>query len=77
MGRFISRQSWHFSFIVNLIEVLFPICTLIWRVNIYVSHQGKNVTNRNESTNFIFFRIVKINVLPCVLPLLSLKTISL
>ena len=25
----------------NLIEVLFPICTLIWRVNKYVSRQGK------------------------------------
>ena len=25
----------------NMIEVLFPICTLIWRVNKYVSRQGK------------------------------------
>ena len=30
-----------FSFIINMIKVLFPICTLIWSVNNYVSHQGK------------------------------------
>ena len=30
---FISRQSWHFSFIVYMIKVLIPICTLTWRVN--------------------------------------------
>ena len=30
---FNSRQSRHFSFIKNVINVLFPICTLIWRVN--------------------------------------------
>ena len=39
---FISRQSRHlFPLINNMVKVLFPICTLIWRVNIYVSHQGK------------------------------------
>ena len=39
---FISRQSRHpFSLIHNMIKVLFPICTLIWRVNNYVSRQGK------------------------------------
>ena len=39
---FIFRQSRHpISLINNLIEVLFPICTLIWRVNNYVSRQGK------------------------------------
>ena len=37
----ISRQSRHFSFIDNIIKVLFPICTLIWLVNNYVSRQGK------------------------------------
>ena len=30
-----------FSFINDMIKVLFPIYTLIWRVNIYVSHQEK------------------------------------
>ena len=30
-----------FSFINNMIKVLFPICTLNWRVNNYVSRQGK------------------------------------
>ena len=39
---FISRQSrHHFSLINNMIKVLFPICTLIWLVNNYVSRQGK------------------------------------
>ena len=39
---FISRQSWHLSPLINtMIKVLFPICTLIWRVNNYVSRQGK------------------------------------
>ena len=30
-----------FSLVSNMIKVLFPICTLIWRVNNYVSRQGK------------------------------------
>ena len=39
---FTSRQSRHpFSLINNMIKVLFPIYTLIWRVNNYVSRQGK------------------------------------
>ena len=39
---FISRQSRHpFPLINNMIKVLFPICTLIWRANNYVSRQGK------------------------------------
>ena len=39
---FISRQSRHlFPFINNMIKVLFFICTLIWRVDNYVSRQGK------------------------------------
>ena len=36
---FISRQSQHYPFANNMIKVLFPICTLIWRVNNYVSRQ--------------------------------------
>ena len=39
---FISRQSRHpFALKNNMIKVLFPICTLILRVNNYVSRQGK------------------------------------
>ena len=38
---FISRQSRHIFFVIIMIKVLFPICTLIWRVNNYVSRQGK------------------------------------
>ena len=37
---FNSRQSRHYPFIDNMIKVLFPICTLIWRVNNYVPRQG-------------------------------------
>ena len=51
---FISRQSRHFL-IDNMIKVIFPICTLIWRVNDYVSRQGKGLNERNESTNIIIF----------------------
>ena len=39
---FISRQSRRpFPVINNMIKVLFPICTLFWRVNNYVSRQGE------------------------------------
>ena len=34
---FFSRQSRRFSLIDNMIKVLFPICTLDWYVNNYVS----------------------------------------
>ena len=50
---FISRQSRHYPFVDNMIKVLFPICTLLWRVNNYVSRQGKGITRRNESTIII------------------------
>ena len=35
----ISRQNRHFNFDVIFYKVLFPICTLTWRVNNYVSRQ--------------------------------------
>ena len=38
---FVYRKRRHFSFINIMIKALFPICTFIWRVNIYVSRQGK------------------------------------
>ena len=44
---FISRQSRHFSFIDSIFKVLFRICTLNWRVNNYVSCQGKGINRRN------------------------------
>ena len=49
---FISRQSRQF-FIDNTIKVLPPICTLNWRVNNFVSRQGKGINRRNESTMII------------------------
>ena len=49
----IFRPSRHFSFIDNMIKVLFPVCTLIWRLNNYVSLQEKGINGKNESTNNI------------------------
>ena len=45
---FISRQSRYFFVIVNIIEVFFRMCTSTWRVNNYVSHQGKAMKRWNE-----------------------------
>ena len=50
---FIYRQSRHFSFIDVMIRVLFPICVLKWRVNTYISRQGKGINRKNESNTFI------------------------
>ena len=47
---FISRQSRYSLFIVNMAKVFFPIFTLTWRINIYVSRQGKGTKRRNEKT---------------------------
>ena len=49
---FIPHQNLHFSCIDNMNKVLFPICTLIWRVNNYVSRPGEGINKRNES-NFM------------------------
>ena len=38
------------AFVVNMIKVLIPICTLTWRVNNYVCRQGKGINRRIEST---------------------------
>ena len=50
---FTSRQSRHFCFVINMIKVFFPICTLTLLVNNFVSRQGKGINRRNESTNII------------------------
>ena len=47
---FISRQSRHSDFDVSILQVFFPICTLTWRVNNYVSRQGEGINRRNESS---------------------------
>ena len=52
---FISRQSRHFFFVDNMIIVRFPIFTLNWRVNIYVSRQGKRINKGNESTTIVLY----------------------
>ena len=50
---FISRQSQRFSFVNEMIKVFFPIYTLNWRANNYVSRQGKGISRRNETTIMI------------------------
>ena len=40
-GVYFPPESATFALINNMIKVFFPICTLIWRVNNYVSRQGK------------------------------------
>ena len=47
-----------FYFDIVIYKVLFPICTLTWRVHNYVSRQGKGIIRRNEKTkghNFVTF----------------------
>ena len=54
------RPEWaFFVFVVNIKKVIFPICTLTWRLNNYVSRRGKGIYSRNESTVIIFSIIVK------------------
>ena len=43
-------ESASFVFVVTMINVLFPSCTSIWRVNNYNCRQGESKTRRNENT---------------------------
>ena len=47
---FISLQCRHFSFTDKMVKVLFSISTLSWRVNNYVSRQGKGSNRRKDNT---------------------------
>ena len=40
-GVYFPPELASFPLIITMIKVLFPICTLIWRVNNYISRQGK------------------------------------
>ena len=51
MKRFFSRLSRHFFFVYNKFKVVSTICTLTWRVNNYVSRQGKGIRRRNKGIN--------------------------
>ena len=53
----LGRKGFYFSlelasvvFLVNMLEVFFPIYTLIWRINNYVSLEGKGINRKSEST---------------------------
>ena len=35
---------------LHFLRILFPICTLEWRLNCYVSRHGKNMNKKGEST---------------------------
>ena len=50
---FFPAKGGIFCLINNIIEVLFPTCTLTWRMNNYVSHQVRGVNKKNEITNII------------------------
>ena len=40
-GAYFTKESASFPLISNMSKVFFPICALIWRVDNYVSRQGK------------------------------------
>ena len=51
MGRcFLPARVGIFPFINIMSKLLFPTCTLIWRVSNYVSHQGESINRRNKNT---------------------------
>ena len=49
----VSRQSRHSAFLVNMGRERSLICTLTWRVYIFVSRQGKGTNRRNKKTIII------------------------
>ena len=49
-GVYFPPKSASSAFVVNMIKVLFPICTFTWHVNNYVSRQKECINRRNEST---------------------------
>ena len=53
---FFAHQSCQFSFVVNMIKVLFHVCALNWPINNYVSHQGKGITRGSKKTTFLHFQ---------------------
>ena len=57
-GVYFPPESASFVFIVNVFKVFFPICTLTWRVNNYVSRQGKGINRRNENSIIIRAMII-------------------
>ena len=65
------------AFVLNMIEVLFPVCTLTWRANNYVSRQQKSIKRRNESTIFDFIVIGEINIFVIQLNVLHWKRFSI
>ena len=74
---FISRHSRHSDLDVSIMQVLFPICTLTWRVNNYVSRQGKGINRRNESTKtegLLLFWYYPVLLIPFVVILETVKT---
>ena len=60
---FFSTRDGIFPFIVSMIMVLQPICTLTWSANNFIYRQGRSIIRRNERTIIIMymFLIVLIN----------------
>ena len=67
----IRRQSWQFSSVNNVIEVLFPICILNRRVN-NVFRQGKSIYRRKKVL-LILNKIVAFPVLYTSFPSLTVS----
>ena len=55
---FISRQSRHFTFVNDMIRMLFPISTSNWRVNNYLLLEIKTLIQSSKLLSFSFFRIM-------------------
>ena len=74
---FISRQNWHFSFVDNMIKMLFPLSTSTWLVKDFASRQAKGINRRIDCTKNTIICLVETVFNPLYLSLLSLKNISL
>ena len=73
---FLSRQSRHFSSVNIMSKVLFPTCTLTWRVNNYVFCQGKGMNRRSKNTiRILLLLFVALNNICLYVNCFSLKLV--
>ena len=54
----IPQSPQFYLFLISLIEVPFPTCTLTWHVNDFDSRQREGMMRKNESTNIIDFGVI-------------------
>ena len=65
------------SALIYLMQKLFPLCTLTWHLNIYVSHQRKNINRKNESTKGHNINIQMISISNCISENLTIRLYQL